>query len=417
MNVEVTETGTCTRRVEFQIEPEAIEQDVKERVREYRRSRNLPGFRPGRVPEGIIRKRFGKEIREEVLRTLKYKGLIKALEDNDLELVSEPELAETETDGTVVYSGEIQVKPQVEIVDYKEIEVTRETKKTTDEAVDEYIERIRQSRADEVSVERPVEDGDVVSVTMKEIDPSGVPIIGAEERDRRWQVGGNTSFSKDLDEKIVGMSVDEERNLSYKPSVADSDEEGEEQHVTLTLKSVAERQVPELDEDFVAELGDFENLDAFKDAVRTDLEGRASSEADYRVRMELRDKIVDSNVFDVPEAMVERALANMIENQKRYNQELDEEAFRTDHKEDAVKNVRREIAIEGIAKQEELSVDEDRLNGHIARMAAQYRAAPEQMRAYLEQTGRIDVVRSDLLEEVVLEFLQENAKIEEKEID
>ena len=417
MKVEVTETGTCTRRVEIEVEPEAVEQDVKERVREYRRSRNLPGYRPGRVPEVLIRKRFGKEIREEVLRKLKYEGLFKALEEKDLELVAEPILDETEKESSVLFSGEIEVKPQVEIADYKGIEVTRETRKVSDETVDAQIESLRQRHADEIAVERPVQDGDVVTVAMKEIDPSGVPIIGAEERERRWQLGGPTSFSKDLDEKVVGMVVDEERKLSYKPSLPGREEEGEETHVSVTLKAVAERQIPEVDEDFLAELGDFKDVDDLKDTIRKDLEARASAEADYRVRMQLREKVGEANVFDVPPALVERSIERLLENHRRYNQEIDEEAFAEEHREAAAKRVRTELALELLAKQENLAVSDDRLSEHVARMGMQYGASGDQMKAYLERTGRLEVVKGELLEEVVLEFLQENAKIEDKEID
>ncbi len=409
MNVDVTETATCRRKVEITIEPDQIEENVKEKVREYRKTKPLKGFRPGRVPERVIRSRFGKEIREDVLRRLHYEGLLKALEDNDLELLSDPSLEESGGEGNaVVFSGEIDVKPQVEITDYKDLSEQRELRKTTDEQIDRQVEMVRERHADEVPVERPVQANDVVVVSMAEVDPTGVPILGEEERERRWQVGGMGSPGDQFDEQLTGM-------IAGGSTVVVVDDEDTQRHMKVTLKEIYERQLPELDEEFLKDLGDFEKVEDLKDTIRSEMESQAEAEANHVLRHKLMDQVVDTNEFDVPEPLVERHLQSIVERQKQQDPDADDEAIKAEHRDEAMKSVRAALIVERIAKQEDLVVSDERLSERVARMALGYRIPPDQFYGYLQQSGRLESIRSDLLEDVVLEFLQENAKIKDVE--
>jgi trigger factor len=419
MNVQVTEESTCLRTIELEIEAEDIEAGISERVKEFRRTRVLPGFRQGRVPEVVIRKRFGKDIREEVIGKMKYEGLGKALDDNDLEIVSDPDIDEQQNEPgkAFILVAKVEVKPHVELVDYKGLKVVREKTPVSDEDVDARLEMIREQRADEVNVEdRPVGDDDTVVVILTEVDPSGLPIIGVEEKERRWQIGGYTSFSEELDGQVKGMSVGDEKTVVYKETDPES---SEERGITAkaVVQSIIERQVPELDEEFIKDLGDYETVDDFRTAVREDMEAHADATADRGMITKLREQIVEANEFDVPESMLERYLDRLVENEKRQQQDADEAALREEKKDEAVKEIRGSLALEIIAKNEELTIDDERVNQRIAMMASGYRMPPDALRGYLEESGRIAGIRSDVLEEVVMEFVKDAAEVEEVELE
>ena len=443
MKVDVTEIGPCRRKVTVEIEPEMIEERIKDKVREYRRTRSIPGFRPGRATEGIIRQRFGKEIRSSVLRDLIPDVWTDALRENNLVPMSQPDMEpmDPEEGGGLKIVGSVDIRPQVDIDGYSGLKAKRTVRPVADEDVDRQLEMIRQQRADEVAVERSAAKGDIVVGTVQKVDENGVVIIGEEAKERRWELGGIGSLSHDLDEQLIGINAGETRTISftYREDLYDENRAGKQDRGNVTIKEIYERDVPELDDEFAKDLGDFQTVDDLRKAIREDLEARSRAASSREVQAQLREQIEGKYDFDVPESLVERMIHGMFheheqakehekgeegdEHEHSHTEEGTEEhdaalaAFTEEHREEALKRVRAMLALDLIAEKENLEVSDDQVRQRVAMMAAQYRMAPDQMMQYLANSGRLGSIRAEMLDQAVLRLLEEKADIEEVEAE
>jgi len=421
MKVEVTETGPCRRRVAIEIEPEVVEDRIAEQVRKYRRTRSIPGFRQGRATESLIRARFGKQIRASVLQDLIPEMWNQAMEEQKLEPVDRPALdkLEGEPGHPLRIAGEVEVKPAIEVKDYKGIRATREIRKITDEDVERQIEHLREERADEAPVDRPAQSGDVLVATVQTLDPTGVPIIGRRDENRRWQLGGLGSVSADMDEQLVGIAKGETRAFlfHYREDFFDAARAGKEDRASVTVQEVYERQVPPLNDEFAKDLGDFATTEDLRKAIREDLERQARQFARAGVHEQLRDRVVQRNQFDVPESLVERLLDGLFRDHERQGHEHDREEFFSEHRVEATNRVRGVLALERIAKQESIAVSNEQVDEGIAQMAARMRMTADELRRAMAKSARYESLRSEMLDDAVLAFLEEQADIEEVEID
>jgi trigger factor len=439
MNVEVTEIGPCRREVVIEIDAAAIEELVSEQVGEYRRTRAVPGFRPGRATAGIIRRKFGKQIRADVLRDMVPQAWSDALTENDLVPLNQPEMdsIDDEDDGGLKIAGKVDIKPQVELEDYKGMKATRRVRPVGDEDVDRQLSMIREQRASETAAERPAESGDIVVVATQTVDETGVIIIGEKEDTRRWEIGGVGSLSTDLDEQMIGMEVGETRTIAYnyREDIYDKELAGNADRANITLNELFIREVPELDDEFAKDVGDFETVDDLKKAVRDDIEARMRGMSSQDVQAQLREQLGPKYDFEVPESLVERVLSGMFHEQEQahsqeegheeghehpeegseeHNKAL--EAFSSEHRDEALVRVRIMLALDIIGEQENIEVAEEQVRQRVAMMASQYRMPPEQMMQYLVNSGRVSNIHAELRDQQVLQLLEDNAEIEEVEI-
>ena len=439
MNVEVSEIGPCRRQVVIDVDKDVIEERVRADVREFKKSRPIPGFRPGKTPDSVIRRRFGKQIRAGVLRDLIPEVWESALRDNELIPLSQPEMEpiDDETEGALKISGTVDIRPQVELGDFDKLVATRRVRPVTDEDVERRLDIMRQQRAVETTVERPAQNGDVVVATLQKVDEAGIVIIGEEEDERRWELAGLGSMSPELDEGVVGMEIGENRVVAYhyRDDFYDKNRAGQDDRSRVTLKEVIERDVPELDEEFVKDVGDYETVSDLQEAVRADMEANLRAASSGEVYTQIREQIGGLYDFDVPDSLVERMIHGMFHEHERAQASDDEhdhgedehdhnseeheaalEAFTTENRDEAVRRVRAMLALDMIGDQANLQIEEEHVRQRIAMMAAQYQTSPDQMAQYLVNSGRMGSVQAEMRDQLVLQFLEEKASIEEVEI-
>jgi trigger factor len=418
MKLEVTETTPCSRRIEIEVEPELIEERISTTVKEFRKTRTIPGFRPGKATDSVIRRWFGKDIRAQVIQNLIEETWRKALEDNDLEPVDQAQLDDIKAEpGTALqFSGTVEVKPKFDVENYKGIEVTRDIYSLTDEEVDRQIAYIRESKAKETPVDRPAQTGDVVVVDLQKLDESGLPLVGQKQDARRWLLGGMGSVSTDLDEQIAGMTAGETRTITfhYRADFYDTKRAGTEEKTSVSLKEVHERIVPEMTPEFLKELGEYATEDDLRKDVQADLTRRYESVARQQVRTQLKDRLVQTNLIEVPDALVQRLLGRMLEQHKRQGHQHEESEFREEHAAEATNEVRATLILERVAQIENISVTDEDVDGRVTQMAASMGTSVRNLRDYMTNSGRYEQLRFEMQEEAVLGFLEENAKVTEK---
>ena len=414
MKVQVTESGTWRRTLEVEVAPEAVEEKFEAAYKNYGKSLNLPGFRKGKVPLRVVKARFGKAIQGEVLQEIINESYQEASKSQDLHPVSEAAIEDmNHAEGQPLrFKVSVDVKPELVVEHYKGLKVVRPTFKVGPEMEEGQLKALQDQNAVEQVVDRPADLGDVLLTDLQESDESGLPIVGRKQEDRAFQLGAQGADSHDVDNQLIGIKVGEERRVHFTQS---EDGESRKIHFTVVAKEIRERILPELDDEFAKDLGDFDSLDALKTSIREDLEARSGYASKMRLEENIVDALVRENVFDVPESMVENYLNALIENYKKENEKIDEEAVRNEGRGAAVRSVKRHLLLEAIGRLEDIKVTEEDVDRHLESLSQRHNVEGPRLRQILGRSGQLDHIRSELLGGKTLDFLVESAEVNDVE--
>lgn len=421
MKVQMTESGTWRRTLEVEVAAEAVEERFQVAYKTYSKSLNLPGFRKGRVPVNIVKARFGKAIQGEVLQNLLEEFYRKASEAEGLQPVSEATIEEVDYDAgkPLTFKASVDIRPELTVKNYRGLRATRPVFKLEEAHVEEQLHFLQNQNATEQVVDRPAALGDVLVADLQELDASGLPIIGRRQEDQTFLIGGPNTASHDLDNQLVGMSAGEERHVRLVEDHTHPDPAGQEVRFQVTAKEVRERDLPELDDEFAKDIGDFESLDGLKTHIRDDLQARA----DYTSRRRLHENIIDAlirqNDFEIPGSMVENYLNTLVETYEKehagHDHDIDVDAVRRENREGALRSVKRYLLLEGVAKQEDIKVTEGDTEKHLEGLSERHNVEGSRLRQILSRSGQLERMESELLEQKTLDFLVEQGKIEDVE--
>ena len=427
MKVTVSESDAWRRTLEVEVPGEDVRRRFETAYKNYSKSLNLPGFRKGKIPVSLVKKRFGKAIQGEVLQEVMQECYREASRSEGLTPISEATIEDVnyEEGQPLKFTASVDVKPEIVAQDYRGLKTTRPVFKVTDADVEEQLQRVQEQNATEQEVDRPAELGDVVVADLQELDESGLPIIGRKQEERPFHIGGRNA-NHDLDNQLVGISAGETRRIVLTHKGEDENEarmegsqhqEGREIRMMFAAREVRERTLPELDDEFAKDQGQFESLDELTAQIRTDLRAQADFASRRYLEGHIVDELIRRNAFDLPEIMVENALDTLVENQKKehegHDHGIDEEAIRQESREGTIRGLKRHILLEAIQKQEELEVEEAEMDSQLDVMSRRYNTEREQLRQILKRSDQIERIESNLLTEKTFDFLIEHAEIED----
>ena len=429
MKVTVSESDAWRRTLEVEVPGEDVRRRFETAYKNYSKSLNLPGFRKGKIPVSLVKKRFGKAIQGEVLQEVMQECYREASRSEGLTPISEATIEDVnyEEGQPLKFTASVDVKPEIVAQDYRGLKTTRPVFKVTDADVEEQLQRVQEQNATEQEVDRPAELGDVVVADLQELDESGLPIIGRKQEERPFHIGGRNA-NHDLDNQLVGISAGETRRIVLTHTGEDENEahregsqhqEGREIRMMFSAREVRERTLPELDDEFAKDQGQFESLDELTAQIRTDLHAQADFASRRYLEGHIVDELIRKNAFDLPETMVESALDTLVENQKKEHegreQDIDEDAIRQESREGTIRGLKRHILMEAIQKQEELEVEEAEMDSQLDVMSRRYNTEREQLRQILKRSDQIERIESNLLTEKTFDFLIEHAEVEDVE--
>ncbi len=427
MKVTVSESDAWRRTFEVEVPGADVRRRFETAYKNYSKSLNLPGFRKGKIPVSLVKKRFGKAIQGEVLQEVMQECYRDASRSEGLTPISEATIEDVnyEEGQPLKFTASVDVKPEIVAQDYRGLKTTRPVFKVTDADVEEQLQRVQEQNATEQEVDRPAELGDVVVADLQELDESGLPIIGRKQEERPFHIGGRNA-NHDLDNQLVGISAGETRRIVLTHTGEDENEaqnegsqhqDGREIRMMFSAREVRERTLPELDDEFAKDQGQFESLDELTAQIRTDLQAQADFASRRYLEGHIVDELIRKNAFDLPETMVESALDTLVENQKKEHegreQDIDEDAIRQESREGTIRGLKRHILMEAIQKQEELEVEEAEMDSQLDVMSRRYNTEREQLRQILKRSDQIERIESNLLTEKTFDFLIEHAEIEE----
>lgn len=422
MKVAVEEIEGCKRRLAVEAPAEVVQREWERAYGRVQKQARLPGFRKGHVPRSLVKLHFADDVRREVAEHLIPDVYRQAVSEARLDPVNEPDLQEVrlEEGAPLSFVAVVEVKPAIDLADYKGVAVEQVATPVTDADLDGALERMREQQAQFRAVER-VAGGDDLVVVDYTLSAEGHDPVG--ESGYAFVVGGG-SVVPEIDAAVVGMRAGEERpvTMRFADDHRREDLRGRTGTATVKVVEVKEKVLPTLDDDFAKSLGEFANLDAIRAEVRRQLEARRASEE----RQALEDKILDAllarHEFRVPEAMVVRHVAHQVEHarERMRRQGLDPEQIPWDYaklleelRPGAEKTVRRGLLLEAIAAREAVAPGEAEIDAELEKLAQASQRPLPAVRRMMEKSGDLEALRNRLRERMTLDFLVRHASIQE----
>jgi trigger factor len=394
------EPGATSLRVEVAVERvRAAEEKATAR---YAKRVRLPGFRQGKAPPAVVRRRFYEAIREEVLRELIGESWKVALEQEKLKPIADPRVRNLrfEENSPVTFELLVEVKPELELPRLGGFKLVRKVPRVTDEMVDAQLEELRRRRAPWVPLAAEPGPGDLVQVTLATLQ-------GDEEKDvRRYElVLGEGRALPEIEERIRRMKPGEtgEVEVRLPEDFPDPERRGELRRVRIVLHEAKRQELPPLDDAFAREIGDFDSLEELKRAVREDLEKEAVREAEAELRRQLMEQIVAANGVLAPRPLVDRLLALYAQAYEIPDSEI--ERFAAEFRPIAEAQVKRDLVIDHVAEKFGLGATAEEVDRRVAEIARRRNAEPERVYAYLEKAGRLRELKRSITEEKVFAYL------------
>lgn len=394
--------------------------------RKNRKDFQIPGFRKGKAPRGIIEKHYGEGLFfEDAINELFGTNYSKALRENDLDVIDNPKVdfGEIGKGKPLTMDITVALSPVLDIKDYKGLKIDQVKEDVTDEEVDKEIESLRKRNARNVVVEREAKDGDTVN-----FDYAG--FIGeeqfqggtAEKQDLKL---GSGMFIPGFEEQIVGKKAGEEFdvNVTFPEDYGAADLAGKDAVFHCKLHEVREEQLPEINDDFAGDVSEYDTLDELKAHTREDLQKTKDDTHKQAAQDDLIDKLYKENEFDIPDVMVEDEITssvNELDQQLKYQGMSidmylkylgkDMDALRSEMKEDAHVKVAKRIILKSIADAEKIEVSDDDLKEELQRLADQYQMALDKVKENIGEAN-MGLVKNDIKLKKAMELVYDNAKI------
>ena len=411
MNIEITpkKSDGLERLIEVRVPVETVRDAEDQAARRYASSVRLPGFRPGKAPAAMVKKRFKDAIRQQVIESLVQEAFKEVMDREQLKVASQPHVHDLKFEDGQPLSFElhVEIRPEIDLARTQGFRVTRAQPAVNDETVREQIDQIRDQKAAWTPVDGKPAPSDMVRVRLATADETGE----FPEAREYPLVLGSAQAIPGVEELIMELAAGEtaERPVRWPDDFPDEEQRGKTKAVRVELLDVKRKALPTLDDAFAREVGDFESLDALRTTVRKDLEEHASREADASVRQQLVDQIAAANPFDIPPSWVNQLIDGYLQAYQVPDDE--QEKFRSEFRPVAERQVRRDLIIDTIAEREGLKASEADIDQRVADVASKRGAEPGQVYASLQKAGRLKEIERSVTEDKVFAWLMERNEI------
>lgn len=399
-------TATNTYELELQLDKAAFDAEVQKVYRRSVGKMNIPGFRRGKAPKSVIEKMYGTSVfYDEALDALLPAAYEEAIAEAKLNVVSRPEFELVSVgDEGVLLKATVTVKPTVKVSEYKGLTATRPEVTVSDEEITREIDAVRSRNARVLTVDdRPAADGDDVVIDFKGFR-DGVPFEGGEAQKQPLKLGSN-SFIPGFESQIVGHSVGEsfEIQVTFPEEYGEPTLAGKDATFQITLHEIKKTELPELDDEFVKDVSEFDTVDAYRESVRAKIEERKNASADAEVEKQLIDKLIENMTGEIPDCMIENEIDRYVNDYdyrlRSQGASIDlyyqytgstPEALRASFKAEAERQVKSRLALERVAKTEKIKAGKKDIEEEYKKIASGY-------------TVDIDYVKKNIPEEGISE--------------
>jgi trigger factor len=428
MQTTVENTDKHTVKLTIEVPVDEFTKDLDRAYRSISNQVKIPGFRKGKVPKKIIDAQIGRDVvREEFLSSSVPTYFRDAVRDEDLAPISDPEiqLEQVEDDKPLIFTATVEVRPRLELVpgDYQGVKVEKPTTDVTDEEIDEWVERLRERFAELEPAERPVRAEDFVTADVRST-VHGEDVPEASRSDYLYFVGSG-EFGSKLDDELIGKKPGDILKVVDVLPERFGELGGTEVSIQVLLKDVKQRKLPEADDEFAKTASEFDTLTQLRDDLRERLVEMKDREAEGVIRDRALQAMIDTVTVDLPDSLVDEETEHRISHARERaeragltleqvleSQGWDEARLREDSRDHAIRAIKSDLVLEGIARAENLEVTADEIGAQISVLAQAYGREPKELAKALDRSGQVVTLAGDIIRGKALDLLVERADIE-----
>ena len=432
MAVTVENTAPCRKKLRVEVEAQRVAGTRAEILQEFRKHASIPGFRPGKAPEPMVEKRYGGEIDDELRKRLIPESYREAVNEQHLNVVGLPQVEDVKYKAgqPLVYTATVDTAPEFALPDYKGVSVKKKPATVKDEDIAKALDSLREQQADFVDVQgRALKTGDFAVINYsgvaegKQIAELAPEAKGLGEGKDFWLLISSESFLPGFCDQLLGATVGEKRQVlvDFPADFPQKPLAKKKATFFVDVTAIKEKKLPELNDELAKKLG-AESLDKLKEAVRKGLLHEAEAEQVGDLRRQVIEYLLSRVEFELPESLVSQETRSIIYDVVRENSMRGATKEQLEQKKNEIfgfaskgarERLRTSFILDAIAQAEKIKVEESETRERIAELAQRARTTPARLRAQLEEKGGLGEIEEQILVRKTLDFLVDNAKVEE----
>jgi trigger factor len=425
MSVQVENLEHNMAKLTVTVDADRFEKACNEAYMRQRKSISVPGFRKGKVPKALVERMYGEKIFFEDGADILLKEVYpEAYDESGLEIVSQPkiDIVQIEKGKEFIFTAEVAVKPEVKLGKYAGVTVTKIDTSVSDDEINEEIDRQRSQNARTITVDRAIEDKDTADINFEGF-MDGAPFEGGKGENYKLVIGSH-SFIDNFEEQLIGKKAGEDVdiNVTFPEKYQEASLAGQPAMFKVHINEVLGKELPELDDDFVQDISEFETVADYKKDVKAKLEKSKEEGAKHTKEDEAIAKIIDDSDMDIPEAMIttqeDRMIADMDNNMRQQGLSFQQylqftgmtmEQLREQIKPDATKRIQQSLVLEAIAKAEKIEASDEEIEAEIQKVADQYGMKIEDLKKNVTDEEKKSI-SEDLKFNKAVDFIMDNVK-------
>lgn len=400
MSLQVEKLEKNMAKLTIEVSAEEVEKAIEKAYQKQKSRISVPGFRKGKVPRKMVEKMYGVGVfYEDAVNDMIPTAYEAAVKESELEIVSQPKIdvVQIEAGKEFIFTAEVAVKPEVELGEYKGVEVPKSDVSVSDEEIMAEIDKEREQNSRIITVDdRAVEDGDMTVIDFEGF-VDGVAFEGGKGTDYPLTIGSH-SFIDTFEDQIIGMNIGDEKeiNVTFPEEYHVDDLKGKPAMFKVSVKEIKEKQLPELNDEFAQDVSDFDTIAEYKDDLKNKIADRKSREAKAKQEDEAIAKIIEDSKMDIPDAMVDTQVNRMVEDfaQRLQQQGLSVEQYfqytgmtadkiMEEMKPEAVKRIQSRLVLEAVVKAENIETSEEDFEAELKKMAETYKMELDQIKEFM----------------------------------
>lgn len=426
--IQVEAISNLERKITVQVPWDDVSKELDDAYRGLQRRARIKGFRPGKAPRKVLEQMYRRAVEEEVVGRLVDEGFRKAVDEHDLFPIDRPNLEampDVKKGEPLQFIATVEVKPEVEPKVWEGLEVERKVLEVSEEEVNQELETLREK----ATVVEQIEDrDDAQSGDLAVIDffgyVDGETFKGGKGINYTLELGTNRMIPG-FEDQVIGMKVGDEKtfDLNFPEGEGPDEVEGKDVEWKIELKELKRKILPELDDEFAKDLGEYDTLEELKAGVKQNLATREDAKSKRNLKNAVVDALVEKNEVEVPERMIDRQVEIMMQDTMRYVQNVNDpritevlEKLKVEARPNAEKQVKSTLLLEGVARLESLEVSDEEVEGRLQELAREHRMPVQQVRKQLDDNDQLDSVRYNLLQDKAMDLVIERASVTERTV-
>jgi trigger factor len=430
MQVSVEDISSVKKTLHIEIPEADVTSELDKAYNELKKKAKVKGFRPGKVPRSVVVRMFKKDVHADVTSKLVQSSFMEALKETDLNVVGTPQVdpPELQDSGPYKYDATVEISPEIEDIDYKELTLKRTNYKISDEEIDTQLKMLQKNMAQHQIVEpaRPAQDGDFVLIDYEGFK-GGRPFAETAKTENFNLKIGEGPIIKEFDDQLVGMQPGDSKEFAVNFPADHFNDKLKDLEISfqVTLNEIREEVLPAIDDVLAKKAGQYESLDDLKKVITDNLEQGYAKRVDQELNEQIFSDLIAKSDFEAPDAMVDMELEGIVNEAERSfayrnitleQMGLSKESIAEKYRDTALKQVKRHLILGKMIKQEDLSLSDEELEEALTEMATSFNQPVEEIKKYYDQSkDKLEYFKHTILEKKAIKLIIDSSKIEDVE--